>query len=288
MASEEDPFEHTRMTLGEHLEELRRRLFIGLGSIFLLFWVAYAFSNEAMRIVIHPYNVMMTRLEGYYTEEAEERLADDPSIPRERYFMHDGERERLRGLQDTRMTSVAPGETFLFQLKICVYVSLFLGSPILLWQVWMFVAAGLYKREKRVATHYFPAAAVLFVAGIVFGYFVLVPYGMYFLNRTTPLDLVRPDFRVEEYFSFLTSLCLGLGLAFQLPIVMVLLSRLGLASHKLFAKYRGHTWVIVMIVAGVLTPPDPYTQSMMAIPMLLLYEVGIVCARIGERRRAAA
>ena len=142
MASEEDPFEHTRMTLGEHLEELRRRLFIGLGSIFLLFWVAYAFSNEAMRIVIHPYNVMMTRLEGYYTEEAEERLADDPSIPRERYFMHDGERERLRGLQDTRMTSVAPGETFLFQLKICVYVSLFLGSPILLWQVWMFVAAG--------------------------------------------------------------------------------------------------------------------------------------------------
>src|SRR5688500_17096460 len=143
MAEEEDPFEHTRMTLGEHLEELRRRLIIGLGSIVVLFFVAYAFNDAAMRIVIRPYDVMMTRLEQHGTAEAEQRLAEDPSIPRGRYCVHDGERERLRGLQDTRMTSVAPGETFFFQIKICLYVALFGGSPILLWQVWMFVAAGL-------------------------------------------------------------------------------------------------------------------------------------------------
>ena len=284
---EADPFEHTRMTLGEHLEELRRRLIIGLGSIFVLFFLAFYFSDEAMRVVLRPYYVMVAKLERYYMEQAEEELALDPSIPRERLFVFDGERERLRGLQDTRLTSVGPGETFFFQVKICIYASLFLGSPILLWQVWMFVAAGLYKREKRVALRYFPSAALLFVCGVLFGYFVLVPYGMYFLNRTTPLDLVRPDFRIQEYFGFLSSLCLGLGVAFQLPIAMLVLARLDLVSAETFAKYRGHMWVITMIVAGVLTPPDPYTQSMMALPMLLLYEVGILCARTSARRARA-
>src|SRR5262245_17887980 len=109
---EADPFEHTRMTLGEHLEELRRRLVIGLGSIFVLFFVAFYFSDEAMRVVLRPYDVMVAKLEAYYMQQAEEELAADPTIPRERLFVFDGERERLRALQDTRMTSVGPGETF--------------------------------------------------------------------------------------------------------------------------------------------------------------------------------
>jgi Tat protein translocase TatC len=258
---------------------------IGIGSIFVLFFVAFAFSNEALRIALHPYNVMVEKLERYYTEQAEEELKEDPAQKREKYFVFDGERERLRNFQDTRMQSVAPGETFFFELKICVYVSLFVGSPILLWQLWMFVGAGLYKREKRVILQYFPTAAFLFVAGILFGYFVLVPYAMYFLNRTTPLDIVRPDFRIQEYFDFMSSLCFGLGVAFQLPIAMLVLARLDIVSPDVFAKYRGHTWVIVMIVAGFLTPPDPYTQSMMALPMLLLYEVGIVWGRMSAKGR---
>jgi sec-independent protein translocase protein TatC len=285
MVEEADPFEHTRMTLGEHLEELRRRLMIGLGSIIVLFFVAFAFKDRAMRVALQPYDVMVAKLERFYVAEAEEALKADPSIPREKYFVWDGQRERLRSLQDTRMTSVAPGETFFFQLKICIYISLFIGSPILLWQLWMFVGAGLYRREKRAVLRFFPTAAVLFMVGVLFGYFILVPYAMYFLNRSTPLDLVRPDFRVQEYFSFLSSLCLGLGVAFQLPIAMLVLTRLDIVTPAMFAKYRGHTWVIVMIVAGILTPPDPYTQSMMALPMLLLYEVGILWARMSEKAR---
>ncbi len=284
MSSPQDPFEHTRMSLGDHLEELRRRLIIGLGAIVFLFFAAFYCDELATRAILRPYDQMVARLEQYYMAEAEERLAADPAIPRERFFVWDGERERLRDMQDTRMTTVAPGETFLFQMKVSLYIALFLGSPVLLYQLWMFVAAGLYAKEKRIVLSYFPASAGLFLGGVLFGYFVLVPYGMYFLNRTTPLELVRPDFRISEYFGFLSSLCLGLGVAFELPIVMVLLARVGIVEPSFFSKYRGHTWVVVMIVAGVLTPPDPYTQLMMAVPMLVLYELGIVCARLGEPR----
>lgn len=285
--AEEDPFEHTRMTLGEHLEELRRRLFIGLGSVAVVFFVTWAFSERATRIVLRPYDVMTAKLEEYYTEVYEERLAADPSLPRSDFFVQVGDTERLVFLQDTRMTSVAPGEGFFFTLKVCLYIALFIGAPILLWQLWMFVAAGLYPTERRVAQRYFPAAMTLFVSGVLFGYYVLVPYGMYFLNRTTSLELVRPDFRLSEYWTFLNSLCLGLGLIFQLPIVMIVLARLDIVTPEIFAKYRGHTWVGAVAISAFLTPPDPATLFMMAIPVIFLYELGIVCARMTASRKTA-
>jgi Tat protein translocase TatC len=286
--AEADPFEHTRMTLGEHLEELRRRLFIGLGAIAVVFFVTWAFNEQATRIVLRPYDRMTAMLEEYYTDHYEEKLAADPELARSDYFELVGDEERLILLRDKRMTAVAPGEGFFFTLKVCVYIALFVGAPVLLYQLWMFVAAGLYRREQRVVRRYFPAAMVLFVGGVLFGYYLLVPYGMYFLNRTTSIELVRPDFRLSEYWTFLNSLCLGLGLVFQLPIVMVVLARLDIVPPRLFAKYRGHTWVGAVVVAAFLTPPDPFTQGMMAIPVIVLYELGIVCARWTAQKKAPA
>ena len=97
--------------------------------------------------MLRPYDVMTAKLEAYYTEVYEEKLAADPSLPRSDYFVQVGDTERLIFLQDTRMTSVAPGEGFFFTLKVCFYIALFIGAPILLWQLWMFVAAGLYPRS---------------------------------------------------------------------------------------------------------------------------------------------
>ena len=287
-AGEPDPFESTRMTLGEHLEELRRRLFVGIAAIVVLFLVAWAFSDESTRVVTRPYRVMIEKLRAYYAAEAEEALAADPTIPREHYFERVGDEEVLRLLADTRMTAVAPGEGFFFTLKVCFYLALFLGAPVLLWQLWMFVAAGLYPKERRIVLRTFPSALLLFVGGVLFGYFLLVPYGMYFLNRTMRLEEVRPDFRLQEYFGFLSSLCLGLGVVFQLPIAMVVAAKIGLVTPRWYGRYRGHMWVGTFVVCGFLTPPDPYTQSMMAIPVLLLYELGIAVSKLAVRANAKA
>ncbi len=281
MAEPEDPFESTRMTLGEHLEELRHRLFIGVGTIFVLLIATWFIRDYATTIVLRPYFVMTEMLVEHYTAEAEEKLAEDPTLDRGEFFVEiaPGE-ERLRFFQDTRMQAVAPGEPFFFMLKICLFFSLFVGAPVLLWQVWKFVAAGLYERERKSILRYFPASVALFVVGVVFGYFLLVPYGMYFLNRTAPIELIRPDFRVQEYFSFLSSLCLALGLVFQLPILMMFLARLDIVPPAAMAKYRGTMLVTAVIIAAFLTPPDPYTQLMMAGPIVALYEIGIWCAKL--------
>jgi len=286
--AEADPFEHTRMTLGEHLDELRRRLMIGLGTVVLVFLGSFYFSETVTRIVMRPFHVMAHLLEEHYTEEAEEELADDPSLERSEFFETVDGKERLIYLHDLRLQQLAPGEGFFFEMKLCLYVALFFGAPILLWQLWMFVAAGLYPRERKVVMRNFPAAILLFLTGVLFGYYLLVPYGMYFLNNSAPLDLVNINFRLSEYWSFLNSLCLGLGVIFQLPIVMVVLARIDLVEPSTFAKYRGHTWIGAAVLSAFLTPPDPFTQGMMAIPVIVLFEVGIICARIGARRRAAA
>ena len=280
MTEQQEPFEKSRMTLGEHLEELKKRLMIGLGSVFVIFLVVWYFKEPATDIVSRPYDVMVEKLEEHYTKEAEEVLAADPTRTRDEFFVERRGEEVHIFFQDMRMTAVGPGEGFFYSLKVCVYFSIFLGAPILMWQIWMFVSSGLYQTERRVALRYFPAAGFLFVCGVLFGYFLLVPYGLYFLNVISPIDRVRPDFRVQEYFGFVSSLILGLGVVFQLPIVMVVLTKLDIVRYKVYTRYRGHTLVIAMVVSALLTPPDPYTQAMMAVPVVILYEIGIWCARL--------
>jgi Tat protein translocase TatC len=280
MAAEEEAFEKTRMTLGEHLEELRKRLVIGVGSVVVIFAVAWFFKEEATVIVSRPHRQMVEKLEQHYVSEAEALLAADTSRKRDEFFVVIRGEEVHHLFQDTRMTAVGPGEGFFFTVKICLYLALFVGAPILLWQLWLFIASGLYKRERRIVLRYFPASSFLFFSGVLFGYFLLVPYGLYFLNLMQDASIVRVDFRVQEYFSFISGLCLGLGVVFQLPIVMVVLSRLDIVEPAIYSRYRGHALVIAMIVSALLTPPDPWTQAMMALPVMLLYEIGIWCSRM--------
>ena len=280
MAHAEEAFESTRMTLGEHLEELRRRLFIGLGSILVIFLVVWFVRDEAARVALLPYTTTMDMLRGHYTEVFNEQLAADATLKREDFFVEVRGVEVPKPLEDVRITIVGPGEGFFFLLKVCTYVAAFLGCPILLWQVWGFVSAGLYRRERTTVLRYFPASVFLFVGGVLFGYFLLVPYGMYFLQREGSIEVFKPDMRAQEYFKFLSSLALGLGLVFQLPIVMTLLAKLDIVRPEAMSRYRAHTLVGAVILAAFLTPPDPYTQAMMAVPIVLLYEVGIWCARM--------
>ncbi len=285
--TESDAFAETRMTLGEHLEELRSRLIKGTAAIIVAFLVAWAFQERVTEVMTRPYERSMGWLEESYIEEAEGILAADPERGRGDLLRTDESgRVRVVGF-DGRLKSIKPGESFLFILKVCFYASLVFGAPVLLWQMWQFIAAGLYAKEKRAVSRYFPLSLLAFAVGILFGYFVIVPYGIFFLNKSVSIELMIPEITVQYYLTFLSGLCLAFGLIFQLPLVMTFVGSMGLVQPSAMASYRGHFCIGALILSAILTPPDPFTQLMMAIPLVVLYEIGIWSARFAAGRRTS-
>jgi len=281
--ADQDAFESTRMTLGEHLEELRKRIFYSVIVLALAFGVAWWFKERIAQYVLEPWTRAVVQLNADQVAQAELDLAAHPEKARSDYFTSDGE---LKDRIDPRPSMFGIGDGFFFALNNALYFSLFLGGPFVLWQVWQFIAAGLYPHEKRAVWRYFPFSALLFFAGVAFCYYLVVPVGMYFLTATLPLSQLKPVIGIDQYFSFLSTMCLAMGVIFQLPILMIFASRLGLVDPKTYSKYRGHFLVAALFIAAVVTPgPDYYSQILMTIPMVILYEIGILIARMGAKPR---
>jgi sec-independent protein translocase protein TatC len=174
-----------------------------------------------------------------------------------------------------------------FVLKVAGYSSLVLGGPFLLWQLWQFIAAGLYQRERRWVLYFFPPALVLFVLGVLFSYYLVVPFGMFYSMQSVDLQLVKPTIGLDFYFDFLFGLCLSMGLVFQLPILMTFLGLVDIVPPATFAKLRAYFVVAAFAISAFLTPgTDVFSQVAMAAPMLILYEFGILGARFASRKRA--
>ena len=277
-----DPFAHTRMSLGDHLDELRRRLVVGVGALAVAFAAGLYFAKPLAEFASQPMMRALVWIDEDQVERYEERLREHPEEPRDTYFASaDPADARLRPefTVPRRMTALGTSEGFLFQLKLAGYFAVAVGGPVLLVQLWRFVAAGLYERERRTVMHSVPISLGLFALGLFFGYQWMVPYGIYFLATAfTPEELVFTP-RIGEYLPFLTTLTLAMGLVFQLPLVMHVVVRIGLVDRATMARYRAHFVVGALVLAAVLTPPDPYTQVLLAGPMILLFEIGLFWTR---------
>ncbi len=285
---EEDPFEGTRMSLGDHLDELRTRLIRGLAALAVAFLVCWALRDTTTDIVQRPAIQSLEWINQDQVEKYEALLAADPSIERTRFFINaDPDSQVLLPelTVPTRLQALGFTEQFWFAVKVTALFALALGGPVLLWQMWKFIAAGLYRSEQKVVLSYFPTSLLLFFAGILFGYFLLVPYGFYFLAGTFAPEKIAFAPRLSDFFSLLALLTLALGLIFQLPAVMHVLIRLDLVQRETFAKYRLHFFVGAFIVGAMLTPPDVITQSMLAGPMIVLFEIGLWTGRLAEKKR---
>jgi sec-independent protein translocase protein TatC len=278
----------TRMSLGEHLEELRKRLFRGVLALLATFVVAWILQRPIIELVVWPFQQGMGWLYPDLVADAEEHLAQHPELAREELFESADPAEKELKNWDPRLSVTTVNEGFFFQVKVCAYVALVAGGPFLLWQVWQFIGAGLYKRERRAILRYFPASVVLFVAGASFSFAFVVPYCMYYLNSGIPVWLARPVISIGEYLGFLTAMCFWMGVTWQLPVIMTFLARFGLVQPKTFARLRAHWVVGALVIAAIVTPPDIYSQLMMAVPMIVLYELGILCARLAAAPRPAA
>jgi len=285
-----EDFEHTRMTLGEHLAELRTRLFKGVIGVFVAFGLAFSQYEAITDIVMGPFHESVARMNVYFAEHFAERVEAGELEALEFFTTDDPATWELRPEYKAadRPTALGPTENFTFILRICLYFALFIGGPFLLWQLWQFLAAGLYPAERKAALRYFPFSVVLFIVGVLFGYFLMVPYAMYFMGIALPTDVLQLQYRLSDYFSLLTALSLALAVVFQLPVMMTFATRLGLLEPAQLAKSRPYLIVGAFVLSAILTPPDPVTQCMMAIPIMLLFEVGLLSSKICAKPRMVA
>ncbi len=234
------------MLLTDHLEELRRRLIIAVAAICIGTLVSYYFSEELFRILMAPL------------------LAAMPA---------DG------GLIFTGLT-----ETFFTYLKISILAGFFIASPVIIFQIWRFSAPGLYAEEKRYVFPFVFFATLFFVGGALFGYFVVFPFGFkFFMGFAT--DFIRPMPSVREYFSFAVRMLFAFGVVFELPVVTAFLAMFGLIRAETLINKRKYAILGAFVIAAVLTPPDIASQLMMAGPIIVLYEISIIVARICGRKR---
>ena len=233
--------EQEKIPFTEHLEELRKRLIVCFIAVGVGFVLSYGFKEKLFEILTRPLiRVMQT-----------------------------GDKLIFTGLP----------EAFFTYLKVAFLSGIILAAPVIFYEFWMFVAPGLYDKEKRLMVPIVFLSTVFFVGGSFFGYFIVFPYGFkFFLGFAS--EIIRPLPSMREYLSFASKLLLAFGLVFELPLIITFLAKLGIVSVSFFKKNRKYALLLFFIGAAILTPPDVVTQVMMALPLILLYEVSIVGARI--------
>jgi sec-independent protein translocase protein TatC len=188
--------------------------------------------------------------------------------------------------QGSHMIATGVITPFLIPMKIAMMAAFLVALPFILYQAWAFVAPGLYAHEKRLVLPLVVTSTILFFCGMVFCYYVVFGRVFAFIARFAPKSIsVAPD--IEAYFNFVLGMFLAFGIAFEVPVVVVVLVMTGLVSSQQLREWRGYVIVAIFIVAAVVTPPDVVSQISLAIPMCLLYEAGIFFGRIVEKRRKA-
>lgn len=182
-----------------------------------------------------------------------------------------------------KLVFIAPQEAFIARIKIAFFGGLFLSSPFILYQIWRFVSLALKPNERKYILIFGPLSLIFFFMGAFFGYFIIVPIGMRFLLGFAT-DFITPMITISRYISFVGILTLSFGVIFELPLISLFLTKIGLVTPEFLSGKRKHAVVLVFIVAAILTPPDIITQGLMALPLLVLYEIGIVFSKFAYKK----
>src|SRR5262245_10692688 len=178
---------------------------------------------------------------------------------------------------DTKLVFTTPTEAFWTYMKVAMIAGLFIAMPVILWNVWAFVAPGLHKHERKYAAPFVIVGSLLFLAGGAFALFVIIPFAIQFLVNFGQEQGLKPMITISSYIDFITKFTLAFGLVFELPVVITLLSLIGVVTPQFLSKNRKYAILLNFIAAAILTPtPDIINQSLMAAPLCILYEVGII------------
>jgi len=183
-----------------------------------------------------------------------------------------------------KLIFLSPPEAFFTALKVSFFAGILIAIPFVLYQVWKFIEPGLYEHEKKFILPFLFISVFCFFSGAAFAYFVILPFGLRFLLGFMG-DLLTPQITVGSYISFVIQMILAFGFVFLLPVVVWLLSKLGVINYRMLERNRKFAVLIIFIVAAILTPPDAFSQVMMALPLLALYEISIWVSKITGKER---
>ena len=237
-----------------HFIELRSRLITSMIFIFVIFVISYIFAEQIYSFLVEPYA---------------SAVKDDSD--------------------SRRLIFTALHETFITYLKVAFFSAIFLGSPVLLIQIYKFIAPGLYQNEKKALLPYLIFTPILFIFGGLLVYYLIMPLAIKFflsfesIGTSTSLP-IQLEAKVNEYLSLIMRLIFAFGISFQLPILLNLLAKVGVVNSDYLKRTRRYVIVIIFTIAAILTPPDPITQIGLAIPLLLLYELSIITVKFTEKK----
>ena len=234
------------MSLLDHLGELRKRLTKCAYAVAVGFFACYAFAEDIFDILLQPMVGILTDSHFQYT---------------------------------------SPPEAFFTYMKVAFVAGIFVASPYIFYQLWAFVAPGLYEHERKWIIPISLFTALLFVTGALFGYFIVFPFGFEFFASYSN-EKIQFIPKLNEYTTFCLQLLLAFGLIFELPLFMLILARLGIVTADKLKKTRKYAILVIFIVAAILTPPDPFTQTLMAGPLMVLYELSIWLAKVFGKKPA--
>ena len=244
------PMDEKKLPLTAHLQELRKRLILSFVAIGVGFFVCYTFKELLFDILAAPLLKVMP----------------------------------IGG--SLIFTSVA--EAFFTYMKVAFIAAVILVSPFVLYQIWAFVAPGLYQKEKKYVVPFVLGGSLFFAVGVLFAYFVAIPIGFKFLLGYAT-DFIKPLPSMKEYLSFSIKFLLAFGLVFEFPVALVLLARIGVVDAKMLARQRKYAILLIFIFAAIITPPDFISQVLMALPLIGLYELSIFLSKIfGKKKEAPA
>jgi sec-independent protein translocase protein TatC len=239
--------EEHKMSLTEHLIELRKRLIRSVIILFIGFGVCYYYKDWVFDIITKP----LTRV-----------------LPKNGYLIYTG------------LT-----EAFFVYMKLAFFASLIITSPFILYQIWKFISPGLLLKEKKYVVPFVLSSSLLFISGVLFGYFIALPPAFEFFVSFNNKYL-QAMISFKDYLSLFVTFLLGFGLSFELPIFIFFLTKLGIVNAKMLSKQRRYAILVIFIAAAILTPsPDALSQILMAIPLMFLYEVSIFVARFAEKKK---
>ena len=281
---DEAEIEASRAPLMDHLIELRKRLLICVIAFAVGFIGCFAFSEPIYLFLVKPFAAD----QAFYSSVGPHGHVSPLDL-----ILGTAGLKPLPHVDGHTVNLIytAPLEILFTKMKLAGFGAVFVAFQVLAWQLYRFVAPGLYRNERGAFLPFLVAAPLLFLLGAALVYFVMLPFVMWFsLSQQIIGDGVQANLlpKVSDYLNLVTALLLAFGLCFQLPVVMTLLGMAGLINSKLMATGRRYAIVAVVVVAAVVTPPDPISQLMLAVPMVLLYEVSIWCVRLIELRRKKA
>jgi sec-independent protein translocase protein TatC len=279
---DEAEIEASRAPLMEHLIELRKRLITCAVALVVGFLVCFYFSGQIYIFLLHPFEVGAGLL-------AAQKAPGAHHGPFDLLLTLTGFKPAPPGVEHLRLVFTAPLEFFFTKVKLAVFGAIVVSFPVLAWQLYRFVAPGLYRRERRAFLPFLIASPVLFMMGAALVYFVMLPFVLWFsLNQQivgaghVSVELLP---KVSDYLSLVTTLLLAFGLCFQLPVVLSLLGMAGLVTSAMLRSGFRYAVVGIFVVAAILTPPDPISMTSLAVPICLLYVVSIWCVALIEFRR---